>query len=125
MAHGVLAIFNNVAAGRDADFDRWFQTEHLAERLAVPGFLYGRRHRAISGSSRYFNFYLTESPEVLTSKPYLARLDDPTPMTKMIISEVFRDMNRTVCRRHLRLGNIRGSMAVTVRFDALLDTAVL
>lgn len=82
---GILAIWNDVAPGRDADFDLWFQGEHLAERLAVPGFLFGRRHQAISGASGYFNFYLVESPAVLTSKPYLERLDNPTPMTTKIM----------------------------------------
>ena len=71
MTQGILVIFNDVAAGREAEFDAWFQGEHLVERLAVPGFLFGRRHQAISGSAGYFNFYLVESPNVLTSKPYL------------------------------------------------------
>ena len=96
---GILAIFNDCRAGREAEFEEWFQGEHLLERLAVPGFLYGRRHQAISGSCGYFNFYLVESPAVLTSKPYLERLDNPTPMTKKIMSEIFINMNRTVCRR--------------------------
>jgi hypothetical protein len=39
---GILAIFNNVASGREAEFEEWFQHEHLAERIAVPGFLIGR-----------------------------------------------------------------------------------
>src|SRR5260370_42169655 len=39
---GILAIFNNVACGREAEFEEWFQHEHLAERIAVPGFLIGR-----------------------------------------------------------------------------------
>ncbi len=30
------------------------------------------------------------SPEVLTSQPYLERLDNPTPMTKMIMADVFK-----------------------------------
>ncbi len=72
---GILAIFNDCAAGREAEFEEWFQGEHLQERLAVPGFLFGRRHQAISGSAGYFNFYLVESPAVLTSKLYLERLD--------------------------------------------------
>ena len=96
---GILAIWNDCGAGREAEFEAWFQGEHLIERLAVPGFLFGRRHQAISGASGYFNFYLTESPAVLTSKAYLDRLDNPTPMTRMIMSEVFINMNRTVCRR--------------------------
>ncbi len=48
------------APGREAEFEAWFQGEHLIERLAVPGFLFGRRHKAISGCAGYFNFYLVE-----------------------------------------------------------------
>src|SRR5205085_11292439 len=106
---GILAIFNNAAPGREAAFEEWFQHEHLAERIAVPGFRLGRRYEAVSGSPRYFNFYLTESVDVLKSAPYLARLDDPTPMTRMIMSEVFKDMIRTVCHRTFRLGTMRGA----------------
>ena len=43
---GILAIFNDCRAGREAEFEAWFQGEHLIERLAVPGFLFGRRHKA-------------------------------------------------------------------------------
>lgn len=114
---GILAIFNDCRAGREAEFEVWFQGEHLLERLAVPGFLFGRRHKAISGSAGYFNYYLVESPDVLTSKPYLDRLDDPTPMTRTIMSEVFVNMNRTVCRRVARRGGFRGAFAVTARFS--------
>jgi hypothetical protein len=122
---GILAIFNDVAPGREAEFDAWFQGEHLIERLAVPGFLFGRRHQAISGASAFFNFYLVESPAVLTSKAYLERLDNPTPMTKKIMSGVFLNMNRTVCHRTLRLGHFRGAYVVTARFNDALDQAAL
>jgi hypothetical protein len=122
---GILAIFNDCRPGREAEFEQWFQGEHLLERLAVPGFVFGRRHQAISGSCGYFNFYLVESPDVLTSKPYLARLDNPTPMTKKVMSEIFVNMNRTVCRRTLRKGGFRGAYAVTVRFNAAPDEGAL
>lgn len=122
---GILAIFNDAKPGREAEFDAWFQSEHLLERLAVPGFLYGRRHQAISGSAGYFNYYLVESPSVLTSKPYLERLDNPTPMTKKIMSEVFLNMNRTVCHRTLRRGGFRGAYAVTARFNEVPDVGTL
>jgi hypothetical protein len=122
---GILAIWNDCRAGREAEFEAWFQGEHLMERLAVPGFLFGRRHQAISGNAGYFNFYLVESPDVLTSKPYLERLDDPTPMTKRIMSEVFLNMNRTVCCRTVRRGGFRGAYVVTVRFSSQPDDAAL
>jgi hypothetical protein len=122
---GILAIWNDCRAGREAEFEAWFQGEHLMERLAVPGFLFGRRHQAISGNAGYFNFYLVESPDVLTSKPYLERLDAPTPMTKRIMSEVFLNMNRTVCCRTVRRGGFRGAYVVTVRFSSQPDDAAL
>jgi hypothetical protein len=122
---GILAIFNDCRPGREAEFEQWFQGEHLLERLAVPGFVFGRRHQAISGGCGYFNFYLVESPDVLTSKPYLARLDNPTPMTKTVMSEIFVNMNRTVCRRTARKGGFRGAYAVTVRFNAAPDEGAL
>jgi hypothetical protein len=122
---GVLAIFNDCRAGREAEFEAWFQSEHLIERLSVPGFWYGRRHRAISGSTGYFNFYLVETPDVLTSKPYLERLDHPTPMTHTIMSEVFVNMNRTVCHRTERRGSFRGTFTVTARFSQKPDETAL
>jgi len=122
---GILAIFNNVAPGREAEFETWFQHEHLAERLAVPGFLLGRRYEAVSGQPRFFNFYLTRAAEVLNSPAYLVRLDDPTPMTRTVMSEIFKDMIRTVCHRTFRVGTMRGAAAVALRFGARPDDAGL
>jgi hypothetical protein len=127
---GILAIFNNAAPGREAEFEEWFQHEHLEERLAVPGFVLGRRYEAVSGQPRYFNFYLTQSADVLKSAVYIERLNHPTPMTHKIMSEIFKDMIRTVCHRTLRLGAMRGAAAVALRFtekvdhEALKNTAV-
>jgi len=42
-------------------------------------------------------------------------------MTKKIMSEVFLNMNRTVCHRTLRRGSFRGAYAVTVRFNDIPD----
>jgi hypothetical protein len=115
-ANGILAIWNDCEPGREAEFEEWYQAEHLAERLAVPGFLLGRRCEAVSGSPRYFGFYLTQTPEVLASPPYLARLNDPTPLTRSVMTGAFRNMIRTVCRRTASVGRPRGAFIVTLRF---------
>jgi hypothetical protein len=122
---GILAIWNDCSPGREAEFEEWYQHEHFHERIAVPGFLIGRRYEAIWGSPRYFCFYLTQSPDVLKSAAYLERLDNPTPMTRRIMSDVFRDMSRTVCHRSLRLGAMWGAAAVTVRFSERVDQRAL
>lgn len=118
---GILAIFNNVAPGREAEFEEWFQHEHLQERLAVPGFLLGRRYEAVRGEPRYFNYYVTRSVEVLSSADYRMRLNNPTPMTRMVMSEIFKDMIRTVCRQAFRIGTMRGAVAVAARFGERPD----
>jgi hypothetical protein len=122
---GILAIFNDCREGREAEFETWYQGEHLLERLSVPGFLFGRRFESVSATPRYFAFYLVESPAVLTSKPYLERLDNPTLATRKMMAEVFVNMNRTVCRRSLRRGRFRGAFAAVLRLNQKPDEAAL
>ena len=122
---GILAIFNDCREGREAEFETWYQGEHLLERLSVPGFLFGRRFESVSATPRYFAFYLVETPAVLTSKPYLDRLDNPTPMTRKMMAEVFINMNRTVCRRTVRRGRLRGAFAAVLRLNQKPDEAAL
>lgn len=122
---GVLAIFNNVVTGRESEFEEWIQGEHLAERLAVPGFLLGRRHEAVSGHPRYFTYYVTQSTAVLKSPAYLSRLDRPTARTRVVMSEIFTDMNRTVCHRIYRSGAMTGAGVVTLRFNRQPNEAAL
>ncbi len=81
-ARGVLAIWHDCADGREAEIEAWYQQEHLIERLGVPGFMYGRRHEALSAMPRYFTSYVAESADILTSRPYLDRLEIPTPLTR-------------------------------------------
>lgn len=120
-ASGILAIWNDCARGRDGDFEHWFQSEHLAERLGVPGFRVGRRHEAVSGSPRYFVFYRTDTTEVLELQTYLDRVNSPTPLTRTVMAEVFRNMNRTVCRIVHRVGTLSGAYSVTARLQDAPD----
>jgi hypothetical protein len=122
-AQGVLAIWNDIREGRTGEFEHWFKSEHLLERLAVPGFRRGRRYEAIAGAPRYFVFYLADSPGVLTSPAYLARLNDPTPLTRSVMTHGFVNMNRTVCRRTARFGSLWGAVCVTARFDRPLEAS--
>lgn len=119
-ADGVLAIWNDIRAGREALFEDWYKNEHFPERLAVPGFRLGRRYEAATGvgggAPRYFCFYLVDNPGVLVSPSYMARLNDPTPLTRRIMTEAFANMNRTACRRAARFGASWGAYAVTARF---------
>ncbi|MEZ5818659.1 MAG: hypothetical protein R3D44_16400 [Hyphomicrobiaceae bacterium] len=113
---GILSVWNEYPAD-DADFyERWYMTEHFPERLSVPGFLRGRRYRAIDADRTYFTFYDLESPDVLFSGAYIARLNDPTAWTARIMGR-WSGMFRTACRRIARAGNAVGGFATVARFE--------
>jgi hypothetical protein len=118
---GVLAIWHDIRAGREAEFEAWYRDEHFPERLGVPGFRIGRRFEAVSGAPQYFCCYFVDRRDVLTSGPYIERLNNPTPRTRAMMTGAFHNMHRTVCRRALRRGTLSGTFAVTTRFDAEPD----
>jgi hypothetical protein len=115
MKPGYLVVVNDVASGAESAFERWYQGEHLAERLGVPGFHNARRYVAVEGAPRYAALYETDDAGVLSSEPYRARLNAPTEMTRAIMPS-FRNMNRTVMECDYR--NVRG-------LGVLLDLVVV
>jgi hypothetical protein len=114
---GILAIWHDIAPEHTSDVLAWYNAEHHFERLAVPGFLNVRRYHAVQGSPELFIRYETKDVGVLSSKPYLARLNNPTSWTLQSQPQ-FRNNSRTVCFRKSRLGNAEGGFAVTVRLEA-------
>jgi hypothetical protein len=117
---GILAVFNDCAPEGRAHFETWYNREHLQERVAVPGFRFGRRYELIAGGDRqFFAFYEVEAPAVLNSPAYLGRLNAPTPWTQTVMPS-FRNMVRTVCEVDTAAGDLTGSHAVVLRADAAM-----
>ena len=105
---GILAIWHDVDEAIGDEYERWYFREHLPERVGVPGFVAGRRYEAVSRGPRFLTCYEAESPDIFVSKPYIDRLNDPTPWTMEVLRH-FRDTNRTICRRTWEAGRIRGA----------------
>jgi hypothetical protein len=97
------------------DFNAWYRRQHLPERLSVPGFLRGRRYEITGTGPRYFTLYETVDAAVLSSAPYLERLNAPTDWTRRALALV-RRMVRNVYRRVGAAGpDARAGGLVTVR----------
>src|SRR5256712_11354727 len=79
---GLLMVWADVPADREKEFNRWYNEEHLAERLAIPGFLGGARYEAVKGGPKHLAIYELESPAVLESAPYKRVSANPTPWTQ-------------------------------------------
>jgi len=110
---GILAIWHDCAAGQEETFEHWYQSEHLIERVSIDGFQRGRRYHGIGGYRQYFTYYETDCPQDLTSAAYLARVNDPTPLTRQVMNGIFINPVRTVCHRVMRAGGLDGAVAVT------------
>ena len=53
------------------DFHRWYFEEHVAERMACPGFLSARRFEAVEGQPRFLAACGREGPEARQTPEYL------------------------------------------------------
>jgi hypothetical protein len=85
---GLLMVWADIPADKEGEFNRWYNEEHLAERLAVPGFLSGARYEAVKGGPKHLAVYELESPAVLESPAYKTVQANPTPWTKRCSPEV-------------------------------------
>lgn len=110
---GILAVWNNCTPGCESEYEDWYQTEHLPERVGIPGFIRGRRYQALDATHQFFTYYEVDSPSVLTSDEYRQHLNAPTERTQHIMSGVFIDMTRSICRCLHRVGQFRGAYALT------------
>jgi hypothetical protein len=70
ISQGLLLVMADIDPAIEHDFNQWYEQEHLAERMAIPGFLRARRFTAIEGSPKYLALYDLESLEVLNSAQY-------------------------------------------------------
>src|SRR5579863_1940568 len=111
---GMLLTSMDIDASDDAEFNRWYDREHLEERVAIEGFLEARRYIAHQGSPKYLCLYSTTTIDVLDSLAYKARLASPTEWSKKTMAR-FKNMIRAVARITISRGQGRGAALGIVR----------
>src|SRR5262249_39560138 len=84
---GLLMVWCDVPADKEAEFNRWYNEEHLAERLAIPGFLSAARYEAVKGGPKHLAYYERARPGVLQSEAYKKVSATPTPWTRKIVPQ--------------------------------------
>ena len=111
---GMLLTSMDIDPRDEADFNRWYDREHLIERVAIDGFLEARRYIAHQGSPKYLCLYSTETFEVLDSAAYRKALTTPTDWSKTNLAR-FENMIRTIARITISRGQGRGAALGIVR----------
>ena len=112
---GMLLTSMDIDPSDEAEFNRWYDREHLLERVAIDGFLEARRYVAHQGSPKYLCLYSTATFDVLDSPTYRTVLMNPTDWSKTTLAR-FKNMIRAIARITVSRGTGRGAALGIVRF---------
>ncbi len=81
---GLLMVWTDIDPEFEAEFNRWYDDEHIARLLQVPGFLSAGRYIAVKGAPKYLAMYELEDHNVLRSAAYLDTVKyQPSPQRAM------------------------------------------
>ena len=118
---GMLLTSMDIDASDEAEFNQWYDREHLLERVAIDGFLEARRYVAHQGSPKYLCLYSTATFDVLDSPEYRTALMNPTDWSKKTLAR-FKNMIRAIARITVSRGAGRGAALGIVRLRPAGDT---
>jgi len=110
-----MIMWHDIAADAEHDYHLWHTREHMPERLALPGFLRGRR--GVNWSldyQRYFTLYEGQTLETFTSPEYMRSLNMPTVWTSRMAPS-FRNFLRMACETLADAGAGVGGAVATLR----------
>jgi hypothetical protein len=111
---GMLMTSMDIDAVHEQEFNQWYDREHLAERVAIDGFLEARRYIAIDAAPKYLGLYSTATFDTLDSAAYREALANQTAWSLTNIGR-FKNMLRSVARITVSRGQGRGAVLGLVR----------
>ena len=100
-AGGVLVNAMNVLPEHEAEFNEWYDNEHIPALAAVSGVLSARRFKDPEGTHRYLALYHLKSADVAAGEEWKNAAS--TPWTERLQPH-FRDRLRILTRRYVRGG---------------------
>lgn len=85
---GLLMVYCDVPVEHEAEFNRWYNDEHIPERLAIPGVLNAARYEAVAGGPKYLACYELATPDAWYSADWQQWLTNPTPWSQRMSPSV-------------------------------------
>lgn len=112
--HGMLFVASDVAPADEAEFNQWYDQEHVEERARIAGFLSAARYRACAdGPRRYLGLYRTRDLAVFRSQAYQQAFAQQTPWSVRNLDRMQNPMRR-VCAVQAVTGLGTGSQLAIV-----------
>jgi hypothetical protein len=88
MATVLFVVKATIAREREAEFNRWYNEEHIPERLAIPGVLNAARYQAVEGGPKYLACYELASPGAWYAEAWQKWLQNPTDWSRRMSPSV-------------------------------------
>lgn len=94
--------------------DRWYENEHLPERVETAGYLGARRFRAVSGTPEFLSLFEAATPPALASDGYRRVTQTISPLSQRIRGG-FRRCIRSTYVVHSSFGQASGGTLLCLR----------
>jgi antibiotic biosynthesis monooxygenase (ABM) superfamily enzyme len=95
----MLLIAMNVTPEAEAEYNAWYDEEHIPHLKAVPGVLCARRFKTRAGSRKYSAVYHLSAPEVQASEAWATAITTPWQQKMRPLTS---DRLRLVLKRYRR-----------------------
>lgn len=137
---GLLLVYVDIDPEHEADFNAWYDEEHVNDLHALPGFLDAARYQALKGGPRYLACYELESVAALQSEAYRHFRSHPSEWTRRVsLSTKGRNYSRLVCTQiyptendphvlgrsmapALQIGRMQVPPAIEAKYNEYYDT---
>ena len=116
---GMLMVFTDVAPEVEEEFNRWYNEEHLPERLSIPGVLSAARYEAHQGGPKYLACYELDRAETFHSDAWRHQHENPTEWSQRMSPSVvgqnyIRNLYRLIFPDELPRETAEGDMSPTL-----------
>ena len=97
----ILMVMMDVDPEDEAEFHKWYNRQHIPERLEIPGYVSARRFKLESGDDgmlKYLCIWELDGPEAMEHEMYKAQNADPTGLYERVTGTV-KARSRAVYRQ--------------------------
>ena len=86
----IMVVMMEVDPEHEEEFNKWYNEEHLVERLEIPGYISARRFKLEDGIGvlKYLCIWELEDGSALTSKEYNAQQERPSELRDLAHSYI-------------------------------------
>ena len=114
---GILFVWTGADPEHEPDFNRWYDREHVEERVRIPGFVSGTRYQSVRGPRKYLGLYRTVSLDAFQTADYFKAFGQQTPWSVTNLQRMVDPMRR-VCAIEAETGMGTGAWLAVLRLGA-------